>query len=70
LIAGFCLLSVRSRDEAIEWMRRAPFEGGVTVEIRQIFSADDTVFDELSPELRSKLIDENERLDVASAERG
>jgi len=51
-------------------MRRAPFEGGVTVEIRQIFSADDTVFDELSPELRSKLIDENERLDVASAERG
>lgn len=70
MIAGFCLLSVRSRDEAIEWMRRAPFEGGVTVEIRQIFSADDTVFDELSPELRSKLIDENERLDVASAERG
>ncbi len=35
LIAGFWLIQVRSRDEAIEWVKRAPFDGGVEIEIRQ-----------------------------------
>ena len=51
LIAGFWLIQVKSRDEAIEWMKRAPFDGGSEIEIRQVFDAED--FGEaLTPELR------------------
>src|SRR6187551_1861933 len=35
LIAGFWLWQVRSMDEAVEWLKRAPFEGGAEVEIRR-----------------------------------
>jgi hypothetical protein len=53
LIAGFWLIQVNSRDEAVEWMKRAPFDGGAEVEIRQIFDAED--FGEaLTPELREQ----------------
>jgi hypothetical protein len=37
LIAGFWLWQVRSMDEAIEWVKRAPFGGGVEIEIRPVF---------------------------------
>src|SRR2546428_6197340 len=40
LVAGFWLWQVRSKDEAIEWLKRAPFEDA-EVEIRQIFEAPD-----------------------------
>jgi hypothetical protein len=50
LIAGFWLLQVKSRDEAIEWARRAPFRGG-EVEIRQVSEMDD-FGDAMTPELR------------------
>src|SRR6516225_5320387 len=53
LIAGFWLWQVRSRDEAIEWLRRAPFDGGAEVELRPVFEADD-FGDALTPELRSR----------------
>ena len=36
LVGGFWILQVKSRDEVIEWMKRAPFDGGVEIEIRQI----------------------------------
>ena len=53
LIAGFWLIQVKSRDEAIEWMKRAPFDGGSEIEIRQVFEAED--FGEaLTPELREQ----------------
>jgi hypothetical protein len=53
LIAGFWLIQVNSRDEAVEWMKRAPFDGGAEIEIRQIFDAED--FGEaLTPELREQ----------------
>jgi hypothetical protein len=53
LVAGFWLVQVKSRDEAIEWMKRAPFDGGSEIEIRQVFDADD--FGEaLTPELREQ----------------
>jgi hypothetical protein len=53
LIAGFWLIQVKSRDEAIEWMKRAPFGGGAEIEIRQVFDAED--FGEaLTPELREQ----------------
>lgn len=53
LVGGFWLINTRSLDEAIEWMKRAPFGGGEEVEIRQVFAAED--FGEaLTPELRQK----------------
>jgi hypothetical protein len=51
LIAGFWLIQVKSKQEAIEWMRRAPFGGGTEIEIRQVFETED-FGDALSPELR------------------
>jgi hypothetical protein len=53
LVSGFWLIQVRSRDEAIEWMKRAPFDGGAEIELRQVFDAED--FGEaLTPELREQ----------------
>ncbi len=53
LVAGFWLIQTKSVDEAIDWMKRAPFDGGAEIEIRQVFSAED--FGEaLTPELREQ----------------
>jgi hypothetical protein len=52
LVAGFWLWKVNSKEEAIEWLKRAPFEG-TEVEIRQVFEADD-FGDEFTPELREQ----------------
>jgi hypothetical protein len=52
LIAGFWLWQVRSREEAIEWLKRAPFREG-EVEIRQVFEAED-FGEEFTPELREQ----------------
>ena len=41
LIAGFWLWQVKSMEEAVEWLKRAPFDGGTEVEIRQVFEASD-----------------------------
>jgi hypothetical protein len=41
LIAGFWMIQVKSRDEAIEWIKRAPFGAGAEVEVRQVFEASD-----------------------------
>ena len=40
LIAGFWLISVKSKEEAIEWMKRSPFQDG-EIEIRQVYEAED-----------------------------
>ena len=53
LICGFWLWQVRSMDEALEWIKRAPFGPNDAVELRQIFSMDD--FGEaFTPELRAQ----------------
>jgi len=52
LIAGFWLWQVKSMDEAVEWLKRAPFQD-TEVEIRQVFEADDFGA-ELTPELREQ----------------
>jgi hypothetical protein len=52
LIAGFWLWQVRSREEAIEWLKRAPFREG-EVEIRQVFEIED-FGQALTPELRER----------------
>jgi hypothetical protein len=53
LIAGFWLWQVRSMDEAIEWLKRSPFDGGAEVEVRPVFEAEDFGA-ELTPELRAQ----------------
>ena len=53
LVAGYWLWTVGSLDEAVDWLKRAPFDGGTEVEIRPVFEADD--FGEaLTPELREQ----------------
>ena len=64
LVAGFWLWQVKSKAEAIEWLKRAPFQEG-EVEIRQVFETED-FGDALTPELR----EQEERLRAkASAKR-
>jgi len=53
LIAGFWLIRADSQTEAVEWMRRAPFEDGVVLEIRQVFDMED-FGPALTPELRAQ----------------
>ena len=57
LIAGFWLWQVRSMDEAIEWLKRAPFDGGTEIEIRQVFEAAD-----FGKEFTLELREQEERL--------
>lgn len=63
LIGGFWIWQVKSRQEAIEWIKRAPFEAGAEIEIRQVFEAAD-FGDEFTPELREQ--EERLRARVAS----
>ena len=53
LIAGFWIWQVKSMDDAVAWLKRAPFDGGTELEIRPIFEADD-FGKELTPELRAQ----------------
>jgi hypothetical protein len=53
LVAGFWLWQVRSMEEAIEWLKRAPFDGGTEVEIRPVFEAEDFGAQH-TPELRAQ----------------
>jgi len=53
LIAGFWIWQVKSMDEAVEWLKRAPFDGGAEVEIRPFFEAED-FGKEFTPELRAQ----------------
>jgi hypothetical protein len=55
LIAGFWILQVKSKQEAIDWIKRAPnpMEGESEIEIRQIFETDD-FGDAMTPELREQ----------------
>jgi hypothetical protein len=64
LVAGYWIWQVRSKQEAIEWLKRAPFED-TEVEIRQVFEAED-FGDEFTPELREQ--EERLRAQVAAKE--
>jgi hypothetical protein len=63
IVAGYWVWECASRDEAIEWLKRAPFDGGVEIELRQIFEADD-FGEQLTPEL----LVANERLREQTAQ--
>jgi hypothetical protein len=62
LIAGYWLWQVKSIEEAVEWLKRAPFDGGTEVEIRPVFEAADFGA-RLTPELKAQ----EERLRAKSA---
>jgi hypothetical protein len=62
LIAGFWLWQVKSMDEAVAWLKRAPFDGGTEIEIRQVFEFED-FGEELTPELRAR--EERQRAEIA-----
>jgi hypothetical protein len=64
LIAGFWLIDVKSKEEAIEWVKRAPFDAGTEIEIRQVFEADD-FGDNLPAEVRA----DEERMRAQAAAR-
>jgi hypothetical protein len=53
LIAGYWVWQVRSMDEAVEWLKRAPFDRGEEVEIRPVFEASDFA-ENLTPELKER----------------
>lgn len=57
IVAGYWIWECSSRDEAIEWLKRAPFDGGTEIELRQVFELEE-FDDQLTPELREA----NERL--------
>lgn len=64
LVAGFWIWRVKSKEEAIEWLKRAPFDGGAEIELRQIFESEDMGAG-MTPELReqeARLRAESERL--------
>ena len=63
LIAGFWLWEVKSWDEAIQWLKRAPFQEG-DVEIRQVFEADD-----FGPSLRPEFREQEKRLRARAAKK-
>jgi len=54
LVAGFWLWQVKSKQEAIEWLKRAPFDEGTEVEIRQVFETADFAPVDPTGELRKK----------------
>jgi hypothetical protein len=63
LVAGFWLWQVKSMDEAVEWLKRAPFDEDAEVEIRPVFEAED-FGEEFTPELREQ--EERLRAEVAA----
>ena len=53
LIAGFWLWKVKSMEDAVEWLKRAPFGGGVEIELRQIMETKD-FGSQVSPEVKER----------------
>lgn len=63
LLAGFWLIQVRSLDEAIEWVKRAPMDGGTELEIRRVFEMEDFA-EVMTPAQRDQ--EERQRAELAS----
>jgi hypothetical protein len=66
LVAGFWLWQVKSIEEAVEWLKRAPFDGGTEVEIRPVFEAEDFGA-EFTPEARA--LEEKVRAEIERQKR-
>ena len=66
LVAGFWLIEAKSKEEAIEWVKRVPFTGEAEIEIRQVFEAED-FGPAFTPELREQ--EERQRAQIAAKKR-
>ncbi len=64
LVAGYWIWQVRSVDEAVEWLKKAPFDGGTEVEIRPIFESEEFYQDQ-----DPSLLEREERMKAAIADR-
>jgi len=53
LVAGYWIWKVASKQEAVDWLKRAPFDGGVEVELRQIFEMEDFA-PQMTPEQQAR----------------
>jgi hypothetical protein len=62
LLAGYWLWQVTSIEEAVDWLKRAPFDGGTELEIRPVFESED-FGEEFTPELRAQ--EERLRADIS-----
>ena len=72
LIAGFWLWQVRSFDEAIEWIKRAPFDDGTEIELRPVFELEDfgdAATPEKIREYQAKVLDKAAKLREKAAKR-
>ncbi|MGH7281745.1 MAG: YciI family protein [Polyangiaceae bacterium] len=67
LIAGYWVLQAKSREEVVEWMKRAPFGGGVTIEIRQIHEAADFAPVDKDGNVRAKNAELQKQIDSQKA---
>ena len=67
LVAGFWLWQVKSMEEAVEWLKRAPFDGGTEIELRPVFEADDFGA-EFTPDLREQ--EERQRAAIEERTKG
>jgi hypothetical protein len=63
LLAGFWLIQARSLDEAIEWVKRAPMDGGTELEIRRVFEMEDFA-EVMTPDQRAQ--EDRQRAELAS----
>lgn len=54
LLAGFWIIDVKSKQEALEWVKKIPFEEGQEIELRQVFEATDFPADSVSEETLAK----------------
>jgi hypothetical protein len=69
LIGGFWLWQVKSMDEALEWLKRAPFDGGAEVEIRQVYEVSDFPAEVLPPEAAAREQELRDELQRKTAKR-
>lgn len=65
LVAGFWIWQVKSKDEAIAWLKRAPFDGGTEVEIRQVFEPED-----FGAALKPEFLEQEKRVRAKATKRG
>jgi predicted enzyme related to lactoylglutathione lyase len=68
LVAGYWIIQARSLEEAIDWMKRAPFGEGAEVEIRQVFEGEE-FGDAYTPELREREERQRTKMEEANARR-
>jgi hypothetical protein len=64
LIAGFWLWQCRTKEEAIEWLKRAPFDDGAEVEIRPVFETADFASSDPTGEIRRKELELRARVEA------